>query len=397
MRRADHLIDLGPEAGKYGGQIMAQGDPATVQKSSKSGTGRFLSGLERIPVPAKRRSGDGGSIVIRGATANNLKNIDVVIPTGRLNVVTGVSGSGKSTLIMDILARAAAQFLHDSRKPVAAHKEVEGLEVFDALGVIDQQPIGRTPASNAATYTGIWSPIRSLFAKTPEAKTRGWGPGRFSFNVADGRCDACEGKGGVLVEMHFLSDVWVTCDECNGQRFNDETLNVRFKGATIADVLQQEVAEACSFFENIPQVSPILNALNDVGLGYLGLGQSATTLSGGEAQRIRLAAELGKPARGRKLYILDEPTTGLHFGDVRRLLKMLQRLVDRGDTVILIEHDLDVILNGDHVIDLGPDGGDGGGLVVAVGSPEEIARAKESQTGSYLAAKISRESTPISN
>ncbi len=396
MRRADCLIDLGPGAGKYGGEIVAQGDPATVQKVKESGTGRFLSGLERIPVPSQRRAGDGGSIVINGATANNLKNIDVVIPTGTLNIITGVSGSGKSTLIMDILARAAAQVLHDSRKPAATHRELKGLESFEALGVIDQQPIGRTPTSNAATYTGIWSPIRGLFAKTPEAKTRGWRPGRFSFNVADGRCDACEGRGGVLVEMHFLSDVWVTCDECKGKRFNDETLSVRFKGATIADILQLEVTEACSFFENIPQVSPILNALEEVGLGYLGLGQSATTLSGGEAQRIRLAAELGKPARGRKLYILDEPTTGLHFGDVRRLLAMLQRLVDRGDTVILIEHDLDVILNGDHVIDLGPNGGDDGGLIIAEGSPEEISRSRKSHTGSYLAAKMARESASIS-
>ena len=392
MRRADHIIDLGPEAGSHGGEIVARGTPAQLAANPRSGTGRFLAGLETVGTPERRRPGDGGTLEIRGARANNLKGIDVSIPTGTLTVVTGVSGSGKSTLVMDTLARGLATQLHDARTPAAPHDGIEGVDAFDAVGVIDQTPLGRTPSSNAATYTGILTPIRTLFARTPEARTRGWGPGRFSFNVAEGRCEECEGKGGILVEMHFLSDVWVTCDRCKGRRYDEETLKIRYKGATIADVLAMEVAEARTFFENIPNVAPILVALDDVGLGYLPLGQSATTLSGGEAQRIQLAAELGKPPRGRKVTILDEPTTGLHFGDVRRLVGMLHRLVDRGDTVIVIEHDLDVIANADHVIDLGPEGGDDGGTIVVTGTPEEVASCADSHTGRYLAEGFTRHS-----
>ncbi len=384
MRRADHIIDMGPGAGRFGGEIVAEGSPEAIESNPKSGTGRFLAGLEVVGVPVTRRLGNGGTLEVLGARAHNLKNIDVAIPTGTLTVISGVSGSGKSSLVMDILSRALAQKLNDARKPAASHREVRGWQAFESLGVIDQTPLGRTPSSNAATYTGILTPIRTVFSRTAEARTRGWGPGRFSFNVADGRCEECEGKGGILVEMHFLSDVWVECERCKGKRYNAETLKVRFKGATIADVLAMEVAEAVPFFENIPLVAPILVALEETGLGYLPLGQPATTLSGGEAQRIQLAAELGRPPRGRKVYILDEPTTGLHFGDVRRLVGMLHRLVDRGDTVIVIEHDLDVIANADHVIDLGPEGGDGGGEILASGTPEEIAACAESHTGRYL-------------
>ncbi len=391
MRRADHIIELGPEAGARGGEIIAEGTPEALRRDPRSATGRYLSGLEEVGYPARRRPGDGGALIVRGARANNLKNIDVSIPTGTLTVISGVSGSGKSTFGMDILARALAHRLHDARQPAGAHQSLTGADAFESVGVIDQTPLGRTPSSNAATYTGILTPIRVLFSRTAEAKTRGWGPGRFSFNVADGRCSECEGKGGILVEMHFLSDVWVTCERCRGRRYDEETLKVRFKGATIADVLGMEVSEARVLFENIPKVAPLLEALDEVGLGYLPLGQSSTTLSGGEAQRIRLAAELGRPSSGRKVHILDEPTTGLHFGDVRRLVGMLHRLVERGDTVVVIEHDLDLIMNADHVIDLGPEGGDGGGTVVATGTPEKIADFAASHTGRYLAERLRRE------
>jgi len=387
VRRADHVIDLGPGSGVKGGEIVATGSPAALARDARSATGRWLAGLEGVGYPPRRRPGDGGQLAIRGARANNLRDIDVSIPTGTLTVISGVSGSGKSTLGMDILARALAKRLHGAREIPGPHRALEGAEAFEAVGVIDQTPLGRSPSSNAATYTGILTPIRGLFARTPEARTRGWGAGRFSFNVAEGRCPECEGKGGILVEMHFLSDVWVLCDLCKGRRYDAETLKVRFKGATIADVLEMEVSAARALFENIPSVAPLLDALEDVGLGYLPLGQSATTLSGGEAQRIRLAAELGRPRRGRKLTILDEPTTGLHFGDVRRLVAMLHRLVDRGDTVVVIEHDLDVILNADWVIDLGPEGGDGGGRVVVAGTPEDVARCGESHTGTALAER----------
>ncbi|MHC4935795.1 MAG: excinuclease ABC subunit UvrA [Planctomycetota bacterium] len=384
MERADHIIDLGPEAGRHGGRIVSCGTPDEVRADPASGTGRYLAGIERVGTPESRRAGDGGALEIIGARANNLRDVDIHIPTGTLTVFSGVSGSGKSSAVMDILARGLARSLHDARTPAGPHRELRGAEAFESLGVIDQTPLGRTPSSNAATYTGILAPIRTLFSRTPEARTRGWGPGRFSFNVAEGRCEECDGKGGILVEMHFLSDVWVECERCRGRRYNAETLKIRYKGLTIADVLGLEVSAARPLFENIPTVAPILDALEDVGLGYLPLGQSATTLSGGEAQRIQLAAELGRPPRGRKCYILDEPTTGLHFGDVRRLVRMLHRLVDRGDTVIVIEHDLDVIANADHVIDLGPEGGDGGGTIVAVGTPEEIAACDASHTGRYL-------------
>ncbi len=384
IRRCDHVIDLGPGAGVLGGEVVAEGTPEQVMRMEQSATGRYLSGMERVTEVGERRSGDGGEIRILGASAHNLKNLDVSIPTGVMTCVTGVSGSGKSTLVMDILARELATRLAGARPASAEHRDIEGETVFDGLGVINQQPIGRTPSSNAATYTGVLAPIRSLFARTALARMRGWGPGRFSFNVVGGRCESCEGKGGVLIEMHFLSDVWVQCEVCKGRRYEKETLEARWKGNNISEVLEMDVSNARGLFEDIPAISTMLKALEDVGLGYLSLGQPATTLSGGEAQRIKLAAELGRRSRGRRIYILDEPTTGLHFCDVRLLVKMLERLVDRGDTVVVIEHDLDLIAAADHVIDLGPDGGDAGGRVVVEGTPEKVARSRRSHTGKVL-------------
>ncbi len=390
IRRSDHVIDLGPAAGVLGGEVISQGTPAHIIADENSTTGRFLSGVEQVSEVGETRDGDGGELTVIGARAHNLRNIDVSIPTGVLTCVTGVSGSGKSTLVMDILSRELATQLAGARPASAAHDRIDGVDAFDGLGVIDQQPLGRTPSSNAATYTGVMAPIRSLFARTALARMRGWGPGRFSFNVTGGRCEACEGKGGICIEMHFLSDVWVQCEVCKGRRYEKETLEARWKGASISDVLEMDVSQARVIFEDIPAISTMLKALDDVGLGYLALGQSATTLSGGEAQRVKLAAELGRRSRGTRIYILDEPTTGLHFGDVRLLVQMLHRLVDRGDTVVVIEHDLDLIASADHIIDLGPEGGDGGGKVVVQGTPQKVARSKKSHTGKVLAELLKR-------
>lgn len=390
MDRADHIVDMGPGAGVGGGEVVAEGTPSAIRNNSQSLTGRFLCGTEKVFETEGRRPLEGPPLTIVGAKANNLKNLTVEIPTGVLTCVTGVSGSGKSSLIMDILSRELATRLAGARPASAEHDRIDGVDHFDGLGVIDQQPLGRTPSSNAATYTGLMAPLRALYAKTQLARMRGWGPGRFSFNVAGGRCESCEGKGGVLIEMHFLSDVWVRCDECHGKRYEPETLEVRWKGHSIADVLEMDVRMAREVFKDVPSVVTMLTALEEVGLGYLSLGQSATTLSGGEAQRVKLASELGRRSRGRKVYILDEPTTGLHFGDVRLLVKMLHRLVDRGDTVIVIEHDMDLVASSDYVIDLGPDGGDAGGEIVIAGSPEEVARCKKSCTGQALAPLLKK-------
>jgi len=384
IRRADFVVDLGPGAGDKGGFLVAQGKPAEIAASAESLTGRYLSGASRIAVPEKRRSPNGKAIQILGAHANNLKDVDVSLPLGLLTVVTGVSGSGKSTLVNDILYRALAQKLYRSQDPPGPHREIVGAEQIDKVIEIDQAPIGRTPRSNPATYTGVFAPIRELFAMLPESRERGYRPGRFSFNVKGGRCEACQGDGLRRIEMNFLPDVYVTCEVCRGRRYNSETLAVRFKGHSISDVLNLPSSEALKLLENIPQVQQKLATLVEVGLGYVQLGQSATTLSGGEAQRIKLARELSKRQTGRTLYILDEPTTGLHFDDVRKLLDVLQRLVSLGNTVLIIEHHLDVIKQADWVIDLGPEGGEGGGRIVAQGPPELVARTKKSYTGQAL-------------
>jgi excinuclease ABC subunit A len=385
IRAADFVIDLGPGAGKHGGRVIAAGDVDTIIRASESITGRYLSGAMRIPVPVTRRPRDPRRILgVRGAREHNLRDLDVDIPLGLFVAVTGVSGSGKSSLVEDILHRALARHFYRARVIPGAHSRITGLEHIDKVIDIDQSPIGRTPRSNPATYTGLFTPIRELFAELPEAKIRGYGPGRFSFNVKGGRCEACQGDGLVKIEMHFLPDVYVPCDVCKGKRYNRETLEVRFRGLSIADVLEQTVEDALVFFENQPRVRQKLETLADVGLGYIHLGQSATTLSGGEAQRVKLATELSKRDTGRTLYILDEPTTGLHFEDVRMLLQVLHRLVDRGNTVLVIEHNLDVIKTADWVIDLGPEGGERGGEVIAAGPPEEVARTEVSHTGRYL-------------
>jgi excinuclease ABC subunit A len=388
IRRADFVVDLGPGAGDAGGYLVAQGKPEQIAASADSLTGRYLSGLARIPVPEKRRSlngSNGKSIQILGASANNLKDVDVNLPLGLLTVVTGVSGSGKSTLVNDILYRALAQKLYRSQEPPGAHRMVLGIEHIDKVIEIDQAPIGRTPRSNPATYTGVFAPIRELFAMLPESRERGYRPGRFSFNVKGGRCEACQGDGLRRIEMNFLPDVYVTCEVCRGRRYNSETLAVRYKGHSISDILNLPSSQALKLLENIPQIHQKLSTLVEVGLGYVQLGQSATTLSGGEAQRIKLARELSKRQTGRTLYILDEPTTGLHFDDVRKLLDVLQRLVALGNTVLIIEHHLDVIKQADWIIDLGPEGGEGGGRIVAQGPPEVVARSKKSYTGQALA------------
>jgi excinuclease ABC subunit A len=384
IRRADHVIDLGPGAGAHGGLIVAQGTPEQIAASPDSLTGRYISGELAIPVPLERRPSNGKSLVVLGARANNLKNIDVSFPLGLFIVVTGVSGSGKSTLVDDILYRSLARKLYRSLQEPGAHREVTGLENIDKIIEIDQSPIGRTPRSNPATYTGVFTPIRELYAMTPESRERGYKPGRFSFNVKGGRCEACQGDGMKRIEMNFLPDVYVMCDVCRGARYNRETLAVKYKGCSIADLLSKTVEEALPLLENVPQIKVKLQTLIDVGLGYIKLGQSATTLSGGEAQRIKLAKELSKRATGRTLYILDEPTTGLHFDDVRKLLDVLHQLVSLGNTVLVVEHNLDVIKSADWVIDLGPDGGDDGGRVVAEGTPEDVARSKRSYTGQAL-------------
>ncbi|HVH69545.1 MAG TPA: excinuclease ABC subunit UvrA [Candidatus Dormibacteraeota bacterium] len=385
IRRADFVVDLGPGAGNAGGYLVAQGKPEQIEATAESLTGQYLSGAARISVPEKRRSQNGKAIQIVGATANNLKEIDVTFPLGLLTVVTGVSGSGKSTLVNDILYRALAQRLYRSSEAPAAHRQILGTEHIDKVIEIDQAPIGRTPRSNPATYTGVFAPIRDLFAMLPESRERGYRPGRFSFNVKGGRCEACQGDGLRRIEMNFLPDVYVMCEVCRGRRYNSETLAVRYKGHSISDVLNLPSADALKLLENIPQIQQKLSTLVDVGLGYVTLGQSATTLSGGEAQRIKLARELSKRQTGRTLYILDEPTTGLHFDDVRKLLDVLQRLVDLGNTVLIIEHHLDVIKQADWIIDLGPEGGEGGGRVVAEGPPEQVAKTKKSYTGQVLA------------
>jgi excinuclease ABC subunit A len=383
MRAADWLVDMGPGAGEHGGRVVAEGPAEAVEQVAESVTGQFLSGRRAIAVP-ERRTHDNGSFWVRGARMHNLKGIDVEFPVGKLVCVTGVSGSGKSTLVNEIVYKALANRLHRLRVRPGEHEAVEGIEVFDKVIDIDQSPIGRTPRSNPATYTDLFTPIRELFSLTPEAKVRGYRPGRFSFNVRGGRCEACKGDGQITIEMHFLPDVYVPCETCGGKRYNRETLEVRFKGRSIADVLEMSVEEALSFFAKIPRIRRRLQTLYDVGLGYIKLGQPATTLSGGEAQRVKLAKELSKLATGRTLYILDEPTTGLHFADVEKLLHVLQRLVDAGNTVIVIEHNLDVIKQADWVIDLGPEGGDEGGWVVACGTPEQVALVEESHTGRYL-------------
>jgi len=385
IRRADFVVDLGPGAGNAGGYLVAHGKPEQIEATAESLTGQYLSGAAKISVPEKRRSENGKAIQVLGATANNLKEIDVTFPLGLLIVVTGVSGSGKSTLVNDILYRALAQRLYRSSEAPAPHRQILGTEHIDKVIEIDQAPIGRTPRSNPATYTGVFAPIRDLFAMLPESRERGYRPGRFSFNVKGGRCEACQGDGLRRIEMNFLPDVYVMCEVCRGRRYNSETLAVRYKNHSISDVLNLPSSDALKVLENIPQIQQKLSTLVEVGLGYVTLGQSATTLSGGEAQRIKLARELSKRQTGRTLYILDEPTTGLHFDDVRKLLDVLQRLVDLGNTVLIIEHHLDVIKQADWIIDLGPEGGEGGGRIVAQGPPELVAHAKKSYTGQVLA------------
>ncbi|HXG14787.1 MAG TPA: excinuclease ABC subunit UvrA [Calidithermus sp.] len=386
IRAADFVVDLGPGAGEQGGHVVAVGTPDEIMANPASLTGRYLSRALRIPVPARRRPGNGHALVIHNPREHNLKGMPVRIPLGTFTCITGVSGSGKSTLVNDILYRALAQMLHRARERPGAHDRLEGAEHLDKVVAIDQSPIGRTPRSNPATYTGVFTFIRALFARTPEARMRGYPPGRFSFNVKGGRCEACQGDGLVKIEMHFLPDVYVTCEVCKGQRYNRETLEVRYKGRSIADVLDMTVREALGFFDAVPVIRQKLQTLDDVGLDYIRLGQSATTLSGGEAQRVKLAAELGRRATGRTLYILDEPTTGLHFADIQRLLDVLNRLVDQGNTVVIIEHNLDVIKTADWIIDLGPEGGEAGGWVIAAGTPEAVAaQAERSYTGQYLA------------
>ena len=384
MRAADFIVDVGPGAGSHGGEIVAAGTLEDILRCPGSVTGQYLSGVKKIPVPSQRRKGNGKTLAIRGATENNLKNIDVEIPLGTLTCVTGVSGSGKSSLVGEVLNKTLLAQLNHARTRPGACRCVEGIEHLDKVIDIDQSPIGRTPRSNPATYTGLFNDIRDLFASTADAKMRGYGPGRFSFNVKGGRCEACCGDGLVKIEMHFLADVYVPCEVCHGARYNRETLEVRYKGKNIAEVLDMRAEEAVEFFENLPKIRRKAQTLVEVGLGYVRLGQSSTTLSGGEAQRVKLATELARTSTGKTIYILDEPTTGLHAADVHKLIEVLQTLVDGGNTVLVIEHNLDVIKTADHIIDLGPEGGDGGGRVVAQGTPEEVAQVAESFTGQYL-------------
>jgi excinuclease ABC subunit A len=390
IREADYLLDIGPGAGVNGGNVVASGTPDEVAKNSDSITGRFLSGAEKIDLPKKRRTTQKDrTLVIKGARENNLKNIDVMVPLGVMTVVSGVSGSGKSTLVNDILAKELSARLHRAHEVPGAHDNIEGIQQLDKVIVIDQSAIGRTPRSNPATYTGVFTAIRELFAGTPEANIRGYKAGRFSFNVKGGRCENCQGDGVIKIEMHFLPDVYVTCDVCKGKRYNREALEIKYKDATISDVLEMTVEQAAQFFANIPAIARKLDTLVDVGLGYIRLGQPATTFSGGEAQRIKLASELSRRSTGKTLYILDEPTTGLHSADVKRLLGILQKLVEGGNSMVIIEHNLDVIKTADHIIDMGPEGGLGGGTVVAEGTPEQITKVKASFTGKYLASLLS--------
>ncbi|HEY3672420.1 MAG TPA: excinuclease ABC subunit UvrA, partial [Acidimicrobiia bacterium] len=385
IRIADHIVDIGPGAGEHGGEIVVEGSLKKVLASKRSITGQFLSGKRSIPVPEMRREPGEAWLTVRDAHEHNLQHIDVDFPLGCFVAVTGVSGSGKSTLVTDILYPALMQKIYRSKNVPGRHKKVEGIEHIDKVINIDQSPIGRTPRSNPATYTGVFDKVRTLFASTQEAKVRGYLPGRFSFNVKGGRCEACAGDGTIKIEMHFLPDVYVPCEVCKGARYNRDTLDVTFKGKNIAEVLELSIEEALGFFANQPTIARHLQTLVDVGLGYVRLGQPAPTLSGGEAQRVKLSAELGKRATGRTLYILDEPTTGLHFEDVRRLLGVLQRLVDAGNTVLVIEHNLDVVKSADWIVDLGPEGGDGGGKVLVEGTPEHVAKTPESHTGRFLA------------
>ncbi|MCC0829103.1 excinuclease ABC subunit UvrA [Staphylococcus capitis] len=392
MRAADYLVDVGPGAGNHGGEIVSSGTPAKVMKDKKSLTGQYLSGKKRIDVPEHRREVTNKKISIKGARSNNLKNVDVEFPLSVMTVVTGVSGSGKSSLVNEILYKSLAQKINKSKIKPGDFDTIDGIDHLDKIIDIDQSPIGRTPRSNPATYTGVFDDIRDVFAQTNEAKIRGYQKGRFSFNVKGGRCEACKGDGIIKIEMHFLLDVYVPCEVCDGKRYNRETLEVTYKGKNIADVLEMTVEEATHFFENIPKINRKLQTLVDVGLGYITLGQQATTLSGGEAQRVKLASELHKRSTGRSIYILDEPTTGLHVDDISRLLKVLNRLVENGDTVVIIEHNLDVIKTADHIIDLGPEGGEGGGTIVGTGTPEEIAENNDSYTGTYLKPVLERDS-----
>ena len=393
MRAADHLVDLGPGAGEHGGEIVAQGTAAEVEAVPESLTGQFLSGSRVVDVPAKRRT-PSGYVEIHGASQHNLRSIDVHVPLGVLTCVTGVSGSGKSTLVNDVLYKSVASRLHRARGRSGAHRAIDGLDQLDKIIAVDQSPIGRTPRSNPATYTGLFDVIRDLFSKTQEARARGYKPGRFSFNVKGGRCEVCRGDGQIKIEMHFLPDVYVPCEQCHGKRYNRETLEIRFKGKSIADVLDMPVEQALHFFQHIPKIRRRLETLDAVGLGYVRLGQPATTLSGGEAQRVKLATELSKIATGRTLYVLDEPTTGLHFADVQRLLDVLQRLVDAGNSIIVIEHNLDVIKCADRIIDMGPEGGEEGGLAIATGTPEEVAAEPASHTGQFLAELLTPAPAP---
>ena len=384
IRAADYIVDVGPGAGVHGGQIMAQGTLQDIMNAPDSITGQYLSGKRRIAVPAQRRAGNGNFLRVFGCRENNLRNVDVSIPLGTLTCVTGVSGSGKSSLVNEIISKKLSAALNRARVRPGRHDRFEGIENLDKAIVIDQSPIGRTPRSNPATYTGLFADIRDLFAATADAKARGYGPGRFSFNVKGGRCEACSGDGLLKIEMHFLPDVYVPCEVCHGKRYNRETLEVRFKGKNIADVLDMTIDEACTFFENQPKILHKIETLRDVGLGYVKLGQSSTTLSGGEAQRVKLATELSKRSTGSTVYVLDEPTTGLHVADVHRLINILDRFVEAGNTVVVIEHNLDVIKVADHIIDLGPEGGDMGGELVYAGTPEGCAECEASFTGQFL-------------
>ncbi|CAL8900886.1 excinuclease ABC subunit UvrA [Bacillus pumilus] len=391
MLAADYLIDIGPGAGVHGGEVISAGTPEEVMNDTKSLTGQYLSGEKFIPLPIERRKSDGRYIEIKGAKENNLKNVNAKFPLGIFTAVTGVSGSGKSTLVNEILLKSLAQKLHRAKTKPGQHKEIKGMDHLDKVIDIDQSPIGRTPRSNPATYTGVFDDVRDVFAQTNEAKVRGYKKGRFSFNVKGGRCEACRGDGIIKIEMHFLPDVYVPCEVCHGKRYNRETLEVTYKGKNIADVLEMTVEDALQFFENIPKIKRKLQTIFDVGLGYITLGQPATTLSGGEAQRVKLASELHRRSNGRSLYILDEPTTGLHVDDIARLLKVLQRLVENGDTVLVIEHNLDIIKAADYLVDLGPEGGAGGGTIIASGTPEQIAKEKASYTGRYLKPILERD------
>ncbi len=391
MYAADHIVDIGPGAGIHGGHVIAEGTVEEIMQCEESETGLYLSGKKKIPVPTVRRKGNGNFLTITGASQNNLKNVNVKIPLGTATCITGVSGSGKSSLVNEVLYKVLANELNHAKQKTGKYKKISGLEYLDKVINIDQSPIGRTPRSNPATYTGLFGDIRDLFAKTADAKARGYGPGRFSFNIKGGRCESCCGDGIIKIEMHFLPDIYMPCEVCGGRRYNRETLEVKYRGKSIYDVLEMTVEEGVEFFENIPKIRNRLQTLFDVGLGYIKIGQSSATLSGGEAQRVKLATELSRRSTGKTVYILDEPTTGLHTADVHKLIEVLQKLVDAGNTVILIEHNLDVIKTADYIIDLGPEGGNRGGEIVAKGTPEAVAKCEKSYTGQYLKEVLERE------